>query len=335
MRPSLPITAAFCLALGLSTAGALADPPHHAEVPSEAELAALIRKDVASAGAMSVGRPSGGVLINSVRLPERTYWVLIEPALAWGTDETVAYLDRAVRQVAEAHPGSHPLAVGHLSARHGGHLHPHNSHQSGRDIDISYYHTTPLTQHRWFRTATPDNLDVVRTWALLRALVTETDVQYLFVDHALQGPLKEHARAIGEDADWLDGLFQVGHRGSEPAIVRHAPGHDTHIHIRFFNPRAQERARRAYPALVDQRLIRSRPRYVKHRAKKGDLLGRIAKQYGTTVEAIQRLNNLRGTGIKAGQEYLVAKKDGADAAVQRQPPVRVPPRRLPPATPRS
>jgi hypothetical protein len=40
---------------------------------------------------------------------------------------------------------------------------------------------------------------------------------------------------------------------------------------------------------------------VMHTVAKGDTLYNISKRYGTTVEAIQRLNGLTGTGISIGQ----------------------------------
>jgi len=45
---------------------------------------------------------------------------------------------------------------------------------------------------------------------------------------------------------------------------------------------------------------------VKHRVKKGQTLVAIAKQYGTTVAAIQRRNNLRGAArVKTGQSLII------------------------------
>ena len=41
---------------------------------------------------------------------------------------------------------------------------------------------------------------------------------------------------------WLDGLFDPGREG-RPAIIRHAPEHLNHMHIRFYNPVAQRTGR--------------------------------------------------------------------------------------------
>jgi LysM repeat protein len=47
------------------------------------------------------------------------------------------------------------------------------------------------------------------------------------------------------------------------------------------------------------------PEEVYHRVRRGDTLGKIARQYGTSVRAIQRLNGLRSTNIRVGQRLRV------------------------------
>jgi len=44
---------------------------------------------------------------------------------------------------------------------------------------------------------------------------------------------------------------------------------------------------------------------VYHQVRRGDTLGAIARQHGVTVQQIQRLNNIRGTNIRAGQRLRV------------------------------
>ena len=292
---------------------------------SDEELERKVKDDLASLGAMSMGRASGGSLINGVHMPEGEHWELVSPGLAWATEETIDFLKVAIAKVHDELPGGHVLRIGHISAKRGGALSPHKSHQSGRDVDISYFYRDSV-EYQWFRRATKDNLDIPRTWAFVRALITETDVEMIFINTYLQVILKEHALASGEDAEWIDSVFQAGSKHHRP-IVRHAKGHDTHIHIRFFNPVAQELGRRAYPYLADGGHIKPLISYTKHKARKGDILGNLAKRYGTSVEEIQRANGLRNTRIRAGKTYLIPKKTGT---VKRPPAVVIPPRRLPP-----
>ena len=120
--------------------------------------------------------------------------------------------------------------------------------------------------------------------AMLRALISRTDVQYIFVDRRLQRLLRSYAEAIGEDRAWLESVFD-GIPG-EPAIIRHEPGHDTHFHVRFYNPIAEETARRCYSALVQHKRMLPMRYNISHKAKRRDTLIGIAKKYGTTVAAL-------------------------------------------------
>ena len=293
---------------------------------SDAELQKRFEGDPTGIGSMSLGRASGGGLVNGVQMPEGELWTLITPGASWGTEETVNYLRRAIERVHQSHPGGHKLQIGHLSSRRGGRLHPHKSHQSGRDVDISYFYRSG-SRELWFKRANVETLDVVRSWAFVRALVTETDVEYIFINGSVQRLLKEHALSIGEDPEWLDSIFEYQSRGRWP-IVRHAPGHDTHIHVRFYSPLAQELGRRLHKSLSGKGLVAPASLYVSHRARKGDLLGNLAKRYGTTVEAIMRANGLRNTKIRAGRTYQIPKKGGV--VVTPSQPTLIPPRRLPP-----
>jgi penicillin-insensitive murein endopeptidase len=194
---------------------------------------------------MSVGTPNAGRLVHGVRMPEGEHWVVLDPAAAYGTEETVTYLLDAIGVVHEQLPGGHRLAIGHISSARGGPLEPHKSHQSGRDVDIGYFHVGQVeeVEGRW-HVATAKNLDCPRTWALVRALLEETTVEYLFIDTAVQRLLEAHARAIAEDPEWLDTVFQLRREAGVIPVIVHEPGHDDHIHIRFHNPVAEELGRR-------------------------------------------------------------------------------------------
>ncbi len=74
--------------------------------------------------------------------------------------------------------------------------------------------------------------------------------------------------------------------------------------------------------------IKPTSQYVRHTAKKGQTLGSLARQYGTTVEAIKRANGLRSTAIQAKRVYNIPRPSSGPAAPPKQ--VVVPPRRLPP-----
>jgi penicillin-insensitive murein endopeptidase len=293
---------------------------------TDAQITAAVKGELASLGSMSVGLTSRGALVNGVKMPDGEQWEIIGGGAAWGTQETVDFLIKAIGRVNEQFPGSDKMRIGHLSAKRGGSLSPHKSHQSGRDVDVSYYYKQDA-KFRWYQRAHLGNLDAARTWTFVRALLTDTDVQYIFINTSIQKILREHAEAIGEDVAWLDDVFQYKSKTGRWPIIRHAHGHDTHIHVRFYNARAQELGRRAFAALVDRGLLTPHVYHSRYKAKKGDILGRIAKRFNTTVKEIRNANKLRDSRIRAGVTYLIPRK-GQVATPSK---TVIPPRRLPPS----
>jgi LysM repeat protein len=125
----------------------------------------------------------------------------------------------------------------------------------------------------------------------------------------------------GEDRAWLDDVFG---RAGDKGIVQHVRRHKDHFHVRFYNPRAQERGRIVYPVLVETGA--APPPTVTHRVRRGETLGHLARRYGTSASAIRAANGIRGSQLRAGRAYTIP--------VRRVPPDQgplvVPPRRVPP-----
>jgi penicillin-insensitive murein endopeptidase len=287
---------------------------------SDAEIRERLKKDPASLGSISVGRTSAGALVNGVQMPRGDHWDLTAPSCAWGTKETVDSLTHVIDKVNEQFPGSQPVQIGHISAKDGGHLSPHVSHQAGRDVDIGYYYRT-ISPHG-FANANDGNLDYPRTWALVRASLKDADVEWIFIDTAIQRGLAQYAVSVGEDAAWLDDIFQVRGKNGR-SIIRHAKGHGTHLHIRFHNPLAEELGRRcafllpprspAAHALASSKALAATS-YAQHRARNGDTLVVLAKRYGTTIEEIQRANGLKSIALRQGVVYRIPQKIAAKPA---------------------
>ncbi len=290
---------------------------------SDSDLAARLRTDIGALGPMSIGRAHGGVLVAGVRMPEGKNWQLVNPGLAWGTKETVEALAHAIDVVAERFPNTPRAFIGDISARNGGHLHPHVSHQSGRDVDLGYY----LTEgHRWYATAHGTNLDRARTWHLVRTLISDSDIDLILVDRQIQRILKAYALEIGEDPAWLDQVFQVGGKSQRPLIF-HAQGHATHLHVRFYSPIAQELGRRAYRSLVARRIVAPPTLYITHTVKPGETLSHLALRYKVTTDAIKKANALTKDVLRVNKPYKIPQTGGI-AMPSR---VVVPPRRVPPS----
>ena len=290
-------------------AAARATPPPFADL-ADAAIEARLRADIASLGSMSIGRTNGGALVAGVRMPAGEHWELVSPGLAWGTQETVDALAHAIDAVAARFPDTPKAFVGNISTKNGGHFHPHVSHQSGRDVDLGYY----LTEgHRWYATANGSNLDRPRTWHLVRTLIADSDIDLILVDRQIQKLLKAYALGIGEDPAWLDDVFQVGGKSPRPLIF-HAKGHASHLHIRFYNPMAQELGRRAYRHLVARGKITPPTLYVTHTVKPGETLSHLARKYKVTTDAIKKANALKRDLLRVNKPYKIR-----SAAASRSP----------------
>jgi LysM repeat protein len=215
---------------------------------------------------------------------------------------------------------SRRVVIGDISRPDGGRLNWHASHQVGRDVDIGFYHRVEVED---FVRGRKGNLDIPRTWALVRALVTETDVHRIFLDRSIQRYLYAHAVEIGENRAWLDTLF--GRQNDGKGIVQHVRRHRDHMHVRFFNARAQEWGRIAYPLLVKAGLAPGPT--VTHLVRRGETLSHLSRRYGASTRAIRRANGLRGSMIRAGRRYVIPIR----TIPSESEPIVVPARLLPPS----
>lgn len=288
--------------------------------PSREGLRVLIQLDPRALGPLSIGSPNGGLLFNAQPMPEGELWNIRNPDETWATTETIGFVVRAIETVAKQFPGSPRVVIGDISRRDGGRLNWHASHQVGRDVDIGFYHRSEVED---FLRGRRGNMDIPRTWALVRALVTETDVHRIFLDRHIQRYLYSHALETDEDEAWLDELFGR-HTSGKDAIIQHVRRHRDHLHVRFHNARAQEWGRIAYPLLVKAGLAPGPT--VTHRVRSGETLSHLSRRYGTSTASIRRANGLRSSMIRAGRRYVIPiRKIPAEAE-----PVVVPPRLLPP-----
>ncbi|HEY5955278.1 MAG TPA: penicillin-insensitive murein endopeptidase [Polyangiaceae bacterium] len=194
----------------------------------------------------SVGLPHQGVLTDAVELP------LIGPGFAryrpfgsrnYGTPLLVGAITRAAAKVEQDAPGGKALVVGDLSARSGGKVSGHASHRTGRDVDLLYYVTTltniPVRSPGFIhfgadglaRSASGEylRLDERRIWLLIRALLTdsEAEVLWIFASRNVEAFVTNYARSMGEPATLIHRAIQVL---QEP---RDSANHDDHLHVRI------------------------------------------------------------------------------------------------------
>lgn len=286
---------------------------------SDEELARRWKEEPETLGSITLGFTDAGRVINAVQFPQGPHWTVVDPRNTWGTQETVDFVAAAIEAVVAEFPDSPKLRVNHISSKEGGYLRPHRSHQAGRDVDLAFYYKPG---HSLDRRRPEQSIDLARNWALVRALVTMTDVHLVLVDQRVINALYQHALEAGEDKAWLDSIFRSG----RDSIVRHARRHRDHFHVRFYNPRAQELGRRVQPLLSERPDLNR----TVHRIRRGDTLGHIAKRYGTTVTAIRKVNpGLNPKALRPGRTISVPVR-GQCVRCPAPPPLVVPARRLPP-----
>jgi len=195
----------------------------------------------------SIGVPHDGVQTGAAELPVRgPGFVRYRPHTPndWANPKLVHAVEQAAATVARKRPGGAPLVIGDMSARYGGDIPGHASHEDGRDADLLWYVTTPAgapVQNPGFIHMGSDGLadvvgrsgflrlDVAREWLLVKTLLQSPDigVEWMFCARPVEALIIDYARARDED----------------PALLWHAetvlqqPGdsapHDDHIHLRM------------------------------------------------------------------------------------------------------
>ncbi|MBL4685148.1 MAG: penicillin-insensitive murein endopeptidase, partial [Nannocystaceae bacterium] len=184
----------------------------------------------------SVGIASGGTLEGGVPMLDGPGRVLkMIPWKGWATAETVATLDRVLRRWAADESHDQPVLVGNMSARGGGKLPPHSTHQSGRDVDLGYLQKLPKGEELNWREMTTRNLDARATWQLLKLLRATGKLEVVFIDSKIQKLLYEWARTEGGMSKatlrhWMEYPRTPPVRN---AIIQHVAGHVDHLHARF------------------------------------------------------------------------------------------------------
>jgi penicillin-insensitive murein endopeptidase len=195
----------------------------------------------------TVGAPNHGVQTDAVELPVSGPGFMRfrpEGTHHFGRPRLVSALTRVARELAESDPGAPPLVIGDLSAKYGGKIDGHQSHRTGRDVDILYQYLTPagarVSAPGFIRVEADGlarnpgdghilRLDVEHEWRLVKALVTapEIGVQFMFASRNVEALLIDYAMARGEPLDLVlraqSVMWQPG--DSMP--------HDDHIHLRI------------------------------------------------------------------------------------------------------
>lgn len=186
----------------------------------------------------SVDRPQGGSLEGGVRVSEHPlYHVFTGRQANYGTQETVAAIVAAFDAVRARHPAVGAAEVRDISIQHGGRRSgewPHGSHQSGRDVDITYWRSGGCSGYCGLRDVSASTLDAPPTWTLLESFLREGRMRMVFIDQSLHGVLRAEAESRGHSRSQLDAWFTK---------IQHWPNHINHMHVRFECPTDDARCR--------------------------------------------------------------------------------------------
>lgn len=190
----------------------------------------------------SRGKCNRGRLSNGRMMPEGNgYFLRTDRARSFGTDVTIQALMTLFKAYHDKYPDAPRVNIGDISKRRGGKAKPHKSHQSGRDVDFGFVHTTPPDEHHpeHFVRGTAQNLDIEKTWFLVETLVRTGTVKVIYVDRTVMKLLWQYASAklTKEQQEFF--FSNPRHEKSASAILQHWPGHKNHFHVRFKCPTEQ------------------------------------------------------------------------------------------------
>ncbi|WP_146661851.1 penicillin-insensitive murein endopeptidase [Enhygromyxa salina] len=184
----------------------------------------------------SVGFPGSGSVEGGMPMVDGPGRILRHtPWKAWATQTTVATIDLVLREWARRFPNEQEIIVGNLSARAGGRLNPHSSHQSGRDVDLSYPQIWDHKSELAPQVMDERNLNRELTWSLLELLRETGAIEVIFMDSKLQKLLHEfaistHRYSEKQLENWME---YPSTPGNGSPLIQHVRGHADHLHVRF------------------------------------------------------------------------------------------------------
>ena len=156
----------------------------------------------------------------------------------WGTHEMITMLKETASEMNQKFPNrGDRLQIEDISAKNGGYIEHHGSHETGQDVDLGYFKNDGI-EHDPRRTgskyATPmveggrvsSNFDVERNWALVKTLHKHGNVQKIFMDTALKNQLCSYARSHNDYSSNINVLRSI----------RFVENHEDHMHVRLRCP---------------------------------------------------------------------------------------------------
>jgi LysM repeat protein len=189
----------------------------------------------------SIGRPYGGRLVNGEKMPKGPGYTYGRRSNIYGTNATITLLIECFGKIIQKYPKGPIIVVGNLSQRKGGKFGPHASHQSGRDVDIGYFHKKKFQPVKSLIRTNAKNIDARKTWFLIETFLKTRKVKYMFINHEIQKILYNHLKKRRFKQSYIDRIFQYPRKSGGGGIIQHSDGHDDHIHIRLVCPKGDKR----------------------------------------------------------------------------------------------
>lgn len=212
----------------------------------EKKLPEKFRKSPYSLMSLSVGHPNDGFQLRAKRLKSSSYVRVRSSKLAYGHPALILMLKRTAKQIGRSARGSR-LLVGDISAKNGGHLSGHASHQSGRDADVAFYQLDakdrPIDAKRMVafdgngkaKDGSGLQFDTYRNWLLVKSWVDDNraGLSHVFVSTPLRKRLLDFAR---NDKRYKSYVGKAAMLLKQPA---NSSAHDDHFHVRISCPKRQ------------------------------------------------------------------------------------------------
>lgn len=161
----------------------------------------------------------------------------------YGSRDLIEILETVALEFRNWNPDSERLQIGDISAKTGGTISGHASHQNGLDVDLAYFrknhHEQPLSFTTGFdesfvssKGAISSNFDTARSWKFLSLLIATGRIERIFVDSAIKREFCHyyHSGATSTADDFnSDGTEMLRH-------LRPLDHHDDHWHVRITCP---------------------------------------------------------------------------------------------------
>ena len=125
----------------------------------------------------------------------------------------------------------------------------HLTHRLGIDMDVGLFMDDGRQPLGGFVPVSPQRLDAYATWILMRSFLDTGQVQHILMDQTLIDRLREYVLYdVGLDRNEVNAIFPPATRRLTWAVrgvVRHAPKHGDHMHVRLVTTRNRWANRRS------------------------------------------------------------------------------------------